>query len=226
VNDAEKTRESWNNHYQKDKSIQKYPDENLVRLIPDLNSFSQTISDADSAQHTRALDLGCGSGRHFGLLHEKGYSEICGLDISENSVQICSRLYSFAKTDLLVLPSGNAPSPLHLPFKDDFFSIVILWGVLHYNQENIRSQMLAEVRRIVQPGGLVIGTVRSDKDTHFKKNPDINDAQIFFFSESEVRDMLSGFFTEIELGYAERSPVGRLEERVAHWIFRAAVQKQ
>ncbi len=225
MNLTERTRDSWDNHYKKDKSIQRYPDENLVRLIP----YAEAYGSGSDSENLRALDLGCGSGRHLKLLSEKGYSRIWGMDISENSVEICRNLYPFAEVSQLKIPEnlksqhGRETAAGILPFPDHFFSLIIMWGVLHYNEEYLRNILLSEIRRVAVPGALFLGTVRSTNDTHYRNNADINSAPVFYFTESEITEMLSPWCVSSELGYAERSPVGRLQERVAHWIFRAVL---
>ncbi|MBI3395801.1 MAG: class I SAM-dependent methyltransferase, partial [Spirochaetia bacterium] len=94
-------------------------------------------------------------------------------------------------------------------------------GVLHYNDVRAIDSMLKEVRRILKSGGHFLGTLRAVGDSHLETNADLPDVQVRFFSESEARSLIAAVFENVELGYAERSPVGQLDRRVCHWIFRA-----
>ncbi|MCB1172209.1 MAG: class I SAM-dependent methyltransferase [Leptospiraceae bacterium] len=199
--------ESWDRHYRRDRARQSYPDENLVRLLRGIEPGA-------------ALDWGCGSGRHLQLLHELGFGPVCGLDSSAASIQICRERFPGAIVRQFRPPSESSPGDLRLPFDQSRFQVIVLWGVLHYNTAALQHTMLAAARNALQGGGTLLGTLRSDQDTHYQGNMDINTAPIQFFSERECRAVLGQHFERVELGFLERRPVGELERRVCHWIFR------
>lgn len=208
------TRAAWERHYQRKKSRQSYPDENLVRLLARLTADSDTQSGAGAA-----LDLGCGSGRHLKLLDEFGFAPIAGCDTSEASLAISAQLVPAAQ--VFAIPSETTPEDFRLPLSDGHCRIVVCWGVLHYNSHRLSQAMLAEIARVLAPGGECLGTLRARGDTHFQSNADMQGADIHLFDESQARELLANAFDSVELGYAERSPVGALDQRVCHWIFRA-----
>lgn len=208
----EKTRNAWNDHYYRDRSVQRFPDENLVRLLSGL-------------ERGPALDFGCGSGRHLNLLSELGFSPVYGMDWSSKSVEICRKLYPDCSVDLspdtsLLSGEFNGTELYRFPYHDEMFNVVILWGVLHYNSPEAMNAILREVNRILKRDGVVLGTLRSSADTHFKKNPDINRADITFFRQSDAEELLEKNFSNVKLGHITRSAVGDLESIVAHWVFR------
>lgn len=205
---ADATREAWERHYGRQKSRQHYPDENLVRLLSQLDSGP-------------ALDLGCGSGRHLKLLHETGFAPLYGCDTSETSLEISGEICPSAKLFRIQPEAEN--NGFHIPLPDRHSQVVVCWGVLHYNSDPLVAAMLNEVCRVLRPGGVLIGTLRSVGDSHFRENPDMDGAAIRFFDEGDARELLGRYFDSVELGYAERSPVGALDQRVCHWIFRAGL---
>src|SRR4030095_454317 len=98
---------------------------------------------------TPLLDLGCGTGGFTLALHALTGARVVGVDVSFRLVQ-----YAVQKTAVgsaLWWVQGHADA---LPFPEATFARVLLSLVLH--QVPHRAQALTEVRRILQPGGLVI----------------------------------------------------------------------
>jgi ubiquinone/menaquinone biosynthesis C-methylase UbiE len=99
----------------------------------------------------KILDLGCGSGRYFLLLKEKGVNYF-GIDIAEKLIEIAKNKY----------PEGNFQivDALNFQFPTNFFDKVYSIATLHHiPSKEFRLQFLREVKRILKPGGLLILTV-------------------------------------------------------------------
>lgn len=97
----------------------------------------------------RALDLGCGNGRHAQLLAENG-AEVVGLDVSrgllgEARQRAADRAFS---VDLVHGDAGR------LPFQNDQFSQVVYVATLHHlPTREARRASLSEIGRVLEPGG-------------------------------------------------------------------------
>ena len=107
------------------------------------------------ARHTKSgdkvLDLGCGNGRLLDLLGEKGIDYI-GVDNAENLIEIARKRYPGA--------DFRVASAFKLPFPEDYFDKVYSIAVLHHiPSQELRSEFLKEVKRVLKPGGLLILTV-------------------------------------------------------------------
>lgn len=107
------------------------------------------------AQYTkngdRVLDLGCGNGRLLDLLKDKEIN-YTGIDSSKGLIEIAKERYPGA--EFLV---GDA---LNLPFPDNSFNRVFSIAVLHHIPSvELRLVFLAEAKRVLAPGGLLILTV-------------------------------------------------------------------
>jgi len=194
----------WNEHYTRVKSRLLYPDENLVRILTKIEIKSGA-----------ALDFGAGSGRHSILLKNFGF-DVTSVDYSENSLGLIKELDPSIKTVL-------APEPPY-PFPKDSFDLIVSWGVLHYNPEETISKILAEKHRILKKGGYLAGTIRADRDTFLRVKEgkisakDLEGADAKLYSKENVVSLLS-HFSNTQLGYMERTPIGKLDEKISHWIF-------
>ncbi|TGJ98327.1 class I SAM-dependent methyltransferase [Leptospira langatensis] len=202
------SKEAWETHYTRSKSKLSYPDENLVRMLSKIQPMSPS---------PKALDFGSGSGRHCVLLKDFGY-EVSACDYSENSVHSIKESYPWAKVSLLQSPP--------YPFSDEEFDLIVSWGVLHYNSPDLAKSILNEKHRILKKDGYLAASVRAVGDTHLKAEQgkigasDLKGGATWFYSQNDIQDLLSNF-SSFEMGYTERTPLGKLEERICHWIFLA-----
>ncbi|MCB1159869.1 MAG: class I SAM-dependent methyltransferase [Leptospiraceae bacterium] len=199
------TKKIWNEHYTRNKSRLIYPDENLVRILSGLN-----IQRGD-----RALDFGAGSGRHSLLMMNYGF-KVSAMDYASNSLRQIQELEPEIET---ILADG-----LELPFKEEAFSFLLNWGVLHYNSREDAKKLIKEFRRVTKKGSYIAGTLRANTETYLRVNEgltevkDLKGANVDLYSLEELKDLLSGF-DDVKLAYMERSPIGKLEERICHWIY-------
>ncbi|TGM16904.1 class I SAM-dependent methyltransferase [Leptospira selangorensis] len=112
----------WDKHYERPKSKLTFPDENLVRLLSKITPPSN-----------KALDFGCGSGRHAYLLQNFGY-EVTACDNAQTTID------NLRDTDpsirFLYTPS------LSLPFTPEEFGVIVSWGVFHYNKREEAKALL------------------------------------------------------------------------------------
>ncbi len=92
------------------------------------------------------LDVGCNSGELMVILKQKG-CRVVGVDISDKALAI-------AKKKGLRVKKASAEE---LPFKDKRFDVVVLREVLVHIHEPLKA--LKEIRRVLKPGGFMIGTV-------------------------------------------------------------------
>lgn len=115
---------------------------------PEVESFVTAVADHEGLG--QALDLGCGNGRHTELLAEYGADAI-GVDVSRGLLSAAAtrrRDHGFAAA----LVQGDAAT---LPFADATFDQIVYVATLHHlRPEATRRQSLAELGRLLQPGGL------------------------------------------------------------------------
>lgn len=117
---------------------------------PEVESFVTAIADNEGLD--RALDIGCGNGRHTELLAAHGADAI-GVDVSRGLLSAAAtrqRDHGFA-ADLV---QGDAAT---LPFADDTFGQIVYVATLHHlRPESTRRKSLAELGRVLGSGGLAL----------------------------------------------------------------------
>jgi ubiquinone/menaquinone biosynthesis C-methylase UbiE len=109
-----------------------------------------TLALAGDVAGQRILDAGCGAGALIAALRDRG-AIVTGIDKSAGMLELARRRLG-DDADLQVAELG-AP----LPFPDDTFDDVTACLVLHYLQD--WGPALAEVRRVLKPGGRLIASV-------------------------------------------------------------------
>jgi SAM-dependent methyltransferase len=111
------------------------------------------------------LDLGCGNGRHVVHLAKEGFSAT-GLDISPSGLGLTqSWLHDERQEAALVLADMRLP----LPIGSGTFDAILSTQVIHHALLAEVQSTIAEIHRILAPGGLAFVTVagRIHDDTEY-----------------------------------------------------------
>lgn len=99
----------------------------------------------------KVLDLGCGTGRYFKSIKEKG-ADYFGVDNSQKMIEVAKERYPEAKFQVA--------DSLNLPFSDKSFNKIYSIAVLHHiPSKEFRLKFLKEARRVLRQDGLLILTV-------------------------------------------------------------------
>jgi ubiquinone/menaquinone biosynthesis C-methylase UbiE len=111
---------------------------------------------ATLASGSQVLDLGAGIGRHALAFARLGH-RVTALDASESAVSTIRRA---ALNEALHLDVTLAPMT-ELPFPDNSFDHVLSWNVIYHGDENVVRRTLAEIARVLRPGGSFMATMLS-----------------------------------------------------------------
>lgn len=112
----------------------------------DLEPFLDYTSSGD-----KVLDLGCGNGRLFSVLKEKGIDYI-GVDNSEGLIAEAKKKFPKTRFEIQDL--------LNLSFSENTFDKIYCIATLHHIPSNeLRLKALEEMKRVLRPGGILILTV-------------------------------------------------------------------
>lgn len=103
------------------------------------------------APGARILDLGAGVGRHALWLAGQGF-RVTALDAAPEGLAEIDRAGGVETVEARMDK---------LPFEDAAFDHVVSWNVIYHGDEDILLRTIAEIRRVIKPGGTFIGTMLS-----------------------------------------------------------------
>lgn len=143
------TQTGWN--WKAVTSVEKWrqPDGAVMALLPLLSGWNAP----------RVYDLGCGLGRHLQFFAIAGYS-VAGSDISPDAVAESTRVLRATGMEADV-KEGRMTS---IAQPDGAFHLVIALRVIHHATRPEIEQAIAEVHRILAPGGFFFATFKSDAE--------------------------------------------------------------
>ncbi|MEO6091236.1 MAG: class I SAM-dependent methyltransferase [Umezawaea sp.] len=127
-----------------------YAVENETSLMNAYYTKPAILDLAGEVAGRQVLDAGCGSGPMFAALRDRG-AVVTGFDFSAKLVELARRRLG-ADADLQV---ADLAAPL--PYPDGAFDDVVAALVLHYLED--WAAPLAELRRVLKPGGRLITVV-------------------------------------------------------------------
>ena len=130
-------------------------------LEPDPGVFGFARERFDKGDR-KALDLGCGVGRHALALAEIGF-QTSAMDGSAAGIE--ALLKTAAERDLAI--DGRLAEMTALPYEDDAFEYVLAFNVIYHGDPDIVRSAIAEIVRVLKPGGHFQGTMLSKRNRNF-----------------------------------------------------------
>jgi len=203
----------WDKLYQQKQSLLKYPDSTFVTL---LNRYTSVEA------HPSVLDYGFGGGANMRVMLRRGH-KVTGIEISDAVIQINQQILEDESLEAELL---NINSDV-LPFEDNSFSFINAWHVLGYNSMRSLDKRMQEFKRVLKPGGKMIGTVPAYGDVSHNSATAINEhefesqissqkgAKILCFPcENSVKNIVD---ESIDIGLMQSPLLGETYSR--HWVF-------
>lgn len=224
------TRKAWERHYGHKRAHQSVPDENLVRMLA---HYCRSLPDPEAP--LEILDYGCGSGRN-GLHFVREGHQVYFYDYAPRAREMVKgELHRINAPGSVVLDTDPFTGDNPLVDLPGPFDIIILWGVLHYNQAGTRDRILNAARQLLKEDGRLLATLRSRSDTHLagqtgssppgQNSPkgqtnDLRGAGYELFDREGARQLFREW-SDTRLGYTERRPPGEWERVIAHFLIEA-----
>jgi 2-polyprenyl-3-methyl-5-hydroxy-6-metoxy-1,4-benzoquinol methylase len=146
----------WESIYGEGKALNRYPFDQVVSFI--YRNFSRSKPRSE----TRILEIGCGAGNNLWFAAREGFS-VTGIDASQHAIEFARK--RFAEEDLQGdLRVGDFVS---LPFDSDTYDFVIDRCALTCSSFASARKTIAEVRRVIAPGGKFFFNPYSDRHSSY-----------------------------------------------------------
>jgi GrpB-like predicted nucleotidyltransferase (UPF0157 family)/ubiquinone/menaquinone biosynthesis C-methylase UbiE len=123
-----------------------------------------TLELAGAVDGKRVLDVGCAAGHLSKQLAERG-ADVIGIDVSQAMVDLARKKFG----EQARFEHADLAKPLDF-LGDDSVDVITASLVLHYLED--WGPTLAEFRRVLRPGGLVVLSVHHPEDWHWFDRPD------------------------------------------------------
>ena len=141
-----------------DSVVPKYP-KLYLWIKKQEEEYLQSIMATESGI-TKALDIGCGWGRHMSVLLENKVHFCAGIDVSPSMIKKANDLYGKYGNDRVLIKLEDAQK---LSFGNEFFDLVICMTNTFGNlTEEVGRKAISEIYRVLKPKGTFILSVYRD----------------------------------------------------------------
>lgn len=96
-------------------------------------------------KNPQILDIGCGTGYNITHLHQLGYNQVTGLDVSPDALVYCH------SRQLKVLVCGDAEK---LPIQSSYYDIILALDIVEHLEDD--RSTLSEISRVLKPDGSLV----------------------------------------------------------------------
>lgn len=145
----------------------RHPEAETAWLTPEPDVLER-LAELGTRGTRRALDLGCGLGRHALACAEAGL-ETVALDASASGLAHL-RAEAARRGRRIACIEGRMTA---LPFADASFDYLLSWNVVYHGDGEIVAQVIAEIARVLAPGGIFQGTLLSKRSSRFGRGREI-----------------------------------------------------
>jgi len=149
----------------------------------------------------RALDLGCGPGRHAVHAASIGFPTTA-IDAAPSGVR---HARDWARMESVALDTAVGDMGT-LPFRDDSFGCIIAWNVIYHGTSRVIEQAASEIERCLAPDGVAILSLISKRNERFGRGREVErDTFVVegdsgelshphrFFNRADLETLLAGF---------------------------------
>lgn len=142
----------------------------------------------DYVEGRRVLDLACGTGYGTAILGTAA-AQVTGVDISSSAIRAARKRYASDNTKFLI---GDC---FDLPFDSGSFDIVIANQMIERVEDH--EGLLAEVRRVLSPNGLLL--ISTPNKPVYNRHNSPNALNVSEMEVAEFRKLLTGEFKHVRL---------------------------
>lgn len=214
---------AWEERYSSDRSYRSYyPWNQVVSFV-----LGRAPKDRPRSEIS-ILEIGCGSGNNLWFVAREGF-QASGVDASATAIAFARERFAREQLDARL---EVADFTKRLPFADASFDLIFERAALSFTTREGAAACLAEVLRILKPGGLFQCGPYSDRDSSFYRSADADGAvrgilmgtivggsQTCFYSLQDIRDLFRDGWELMSLTHTEEMQMLR-PERTCHceWL--------
>lgn len=184
--------QSWDKHYSEKTRILNYPDETVVSYVS---------VHKNQLEGKKAIDIGCGCGRHSFLLRDYGM-DVTAIDGSKAAIDYATKKAEKLGLDHIKFQTGLVQD---IEVVEEKYELIIIWGVLFYLDEKDRTKLIQNAYKMLKKGGHLLCTLRSKEDTEYDLKENEKQGQLThvsnFFHDNQMetaKSMEISFWTEEE----------------------------
>lgn len=137
-----------------------YPSEHLVRFVA--RHYGVSRADIVRRGDVRFLDLGCGAGANTWFLLDQGFA-VDAVDLTAEAIERARRTCRRRSAKMMTSARFQVAAAESLPFEDASFDCVVDVCCLQHVEAIWLA--LAEVHRVLKPGGRLFSIAATDEDT-------------------------------------------------------------
>lgn len=142
LTDRKMKKDRWNQYYA-DFDMQQY----LELLEYDETTRILDKCTAKLSKDIAVLDVGCGPGRHLIHLFNNGFTNLTGLDLSEEGIKRLNEYNPKIKAEV-----GDATK---LPYSNNSFDLIVMVGIVYEIEDNtLHPKVFEEIKRVLKDDGL------------------------------------------------------------------------
>jgi tellurite methyltransferase len=168
------------------------------------------------------IDIGCGVGRHALYLADQGFT-VTGIDLSRSGLDVARQAASSAGVTI----DYRTGDFTDIPAEVRSFDLALAWNVIYHGDEDVVRTAFAEIRRVLKPGGLFLGTMISKRHSRYGEGTEIRPNTFiieeddekahahFYCDDRELIGLLDGFSLLLLQDREQR------ESGTWHWEFLA-----
>ncbi len=171
------TVDRWDRLHSVRRNFFDYPSEEVFRFLTSTEMDQRT---------GKAIDVGCGSGRHFTMLKTFGY-EPFGVDTSPEALDQAAKYGEVVSADMA-----------ELPCEDGTFDVALCMAVAFYGDRDNLFATFAEIRRVLRPGGHALFSLRSPRDWRIKTGEEVAPNTILFDIPDHLEDGMTVYHATAE----------------------------
>lgn len=164
----------------------KYPHEKLIQFV--FRAFP------DAREKVRILDLGCGTGANTVFLVQEGFN-VAATDLSQLAIDKTIQRLNGRKAEV---KQGTVS---HIEFGANTFDCVVSVGVLECAGLQHFSQAIAEIIRVLKPGGTAFLLFASDDDFRVAGT---NELSLHGFTDEQINRVKENIVDETEFFWMDR----------------------